>query len=75
MYLKKVAKDPGPGVEVDLTFGISPNGEMFRSLVRETASTFNCMKGVKDQWSSKVRTAESRAVPAVVSAEGSAETK
>ena len=26
-YLKKVAKDPEPGMEVDLTFGISPDSE------------------------------------------------
>ena len=33
------------------------------------------MKGVKDHWSSKVHNAESKAVSAIVSAEGSAETK
>ena len=74
-YLKKAAKDPDPGMEVDLTFGISPDSEMFRPLVREAAATFDCMKGVQDLWASKVRKAESKAVAAVESAEGSAEAK
>ena len=56
-YLKKVAKDPEPGMEVDLTFGVSTDSDMFRPLVREVASTFDCMTGLKEDWSSKVRSA------------------
>ena len=47
-HLKKAAKDQDPGVEVDLTFGKDPDSPAFRSLVRETASTFDRMKSVKN---------------------------
>ena len=74
-YLKKTATEPDPGTEVDLTFGIDPDSKMFRPLVREAAATFDCMQGVQEFWTSKLRTAESKAVAAVESAEKSAGAK
>ena len=74
-YLKKTATEPDPGTEVDLTFGIDPDSKLFRPLVREAAATFDCMQGVQEFWTSKLRTAESKAVAAVESAEKSAGAK